>query len=243
MLAFKTIARKALDTLLPPRCPGTGAIVDAPGMVSADFWTQLSFIDRPFCDVCGMPFDFDMAAGTMCGACIEDLPLFDRARAAVTYNEASRQLILGFKYGDRLHTVHSFVPWLKRAGAEMLESCDFIVPVPLHRRRLWQRRFNQSALIAQALASGTGKAALPDALLRLRHTVPQKGLSRKDRAENVKKAFAVNGRHKGMLRGASVVLVDDVYTSGATLNECARMLRAAGVDCIQVLTIARVLKE
>jgi ComF family protein len=130
-----------------------------------------------------------------------------------------------------------------RAGRELLEQADYLIPVPLHARRLWMRRFNQSAVLAQELAKRTGRTCLPDGLIRLRHTVPQKGLSRKHRTENVKGAFAVNGRYMNILKGKNALLIDDVFTSGATLNECARTLKRHGAENVFVLTIARVTKD
>ena len=129
-----------LDTLLPPRCPGTGEIVEAPGTVSPAFWSQLAFIEPPFCSTCGMPFSFEMMGeDALCASCIEYAPAFDRARAALTYNDASRKLVVDFKHEDRLHALPAFATWLERAGAELVSACDVIVPVPLHRWRLWQR--------------------------------------------------------------------------------------------------------
>lgn len=233
----------ALNTLLPPRCIATGEIVDAQGMISPAFWSELAFIEAPFCDTCGMPFSFPVSEGTVCASCIEHTPEYDYARSAVIYNDASRKLVLDFKYGDRLQAVHTFAPWLLRAGKDLIEKTDVIVPVPLHRQRLWQRRFNQSALIAQELGKRTQKASLPDALLRLRATVPQKGLSRKERKDNVKNAFGLNLRHVEAVKGKNILLIDDVFTSGATLNECARALKKADAAAVFVLTITRVTKE
>ncbi|HYD18442.1 MAG TPA: ComF family protein [Patescibacteria group bacterium] len=233
--------KATLNLLLPPRCIGSGRVVDAPGMLSPAFWSTLSFIDAPFCDTCGTPFGFGAVAGTICAECLDNAPEFDRARSAVVYNDASRKLVIDFKYGDRLHAVQTFTPWLARAGAELLAGAEVVLPVPLHYRRLWQRRFNQSAILGEALARHTGKAFLPDGLIRRRHTDKQKGLSRKERHENVRGAFAVN--EKANLRGQNIVLVDDVFTSGATLNECARVLKKAGAGEVYVLTIARVTRD
>lgn len=235
--------QKMLDLLLPPRCLGTGEIVDRQGMISPAFWSQLNFIDTPYCRTCGLPFPFATPEGTLCAACIETEPAFDTARAAVVYGDASRQMILDFKYGDRLHAADTFLPWLVRAGGEMLAETDIILPVPLHRRRLWQRRFNQSALLAQKLARACGKTYMPEGLVRRRHTLPQKGLSRKERHQNVKNAFAVHPSAQARLTGKAVMLIDDVFTSGATLNECARILKKAGAGKVFVLTVARVTRE
>jgi ComF family protein len=174
---------------------------------------------------------------------MEREPVFDQSRSAVTYNEASRKLVLAFKYGDRLHTVHTFVPWMIRAGRGLIDQADFIIPVPLHYRRLRERRFNQSALLAQEIAKATGQNYVPDALLRTRHTKPQQGLKAKERDKNVHGAFAVNDGHLKNVSGKNILLIDDVYTTGATLNECARILKAAKAASVNVLTIARVTRE
>ena len=211
-----------LDQILPPRCIATGEIVDAQGMISPAFWSELAFIEAPLCHTCGIPFSFPTHEGTVCAACIDYPPEFDQARSAVVYNDASRQLVLDFKYGDRLNAVHTFAPWLLRSGKDLIAKTDFILPVPLHRQKLWQRRFNQSALIAQEIGKRAEKKWLADALLRLRATVPQKGLSRKERNDNVKNAFGINTRYLQEIKDKNVLLIDDVFTSGATLNECAR---------------------
>lgn len=236
-----TLWNATIDLLLPPRCAGSGEVVDAPGMLSPGFWSQLSFIEAPHCETCGIPFPYATPVGSLCAVCLDHPPHFDRARSAVVYNDASRKLILDFKHGDRLHAVQTFTPWLLRAGTAMLEDADMVLPVPLHRWRLWRRRYNQSALLGMALAKGAGKTFLPDGLLRARPTVQQKGLSRKERRENVRGAFAPNTRHD--LAGKTVLLVDDVFTSGATLDECARTLKKAGAEKVFVLTIARVTRE
>lgn len=242
-LAVRAALGRTLDLLLPPRCIGSGKIVDAPGMLDAGFWTELAFVSAPACDCCGMPFSFGVADGSLCAACIDTPPDFDRARAAVVYNDASRQLILDFKYGDKTHAVRSFLPWMLRAGAAMLPETDVILPVPLHARRLWQRRFNQSALLAQALGRAAKTACLPDGLTRKRDTPPQKGLSRNERHSNVRGAFAISPRHAQAIKGKRVMIVDDVFTSGATLNECARILKRGGAAQVFVLTLARVTRE
>ncbi|MFH1158483.1 MAG: ComF family protein [Pseudomonadota bacterium] len=241
--AIFTLWESVIDTVLPPRCAGTGEIVDVQGMVSPAFWSQLQFIESPFCKTCGIPFSFEIANDALCAACMERELAFDLSRSAVTYNEASRKLILAFKYGDRLHSVHTFTPWLIRAGGALIGQADFIVPVPLHRRRLRERRFNQSALLAQETAVKTAKIYIPDALLRTRHTIPQQGLSVKERDKNVRGAFAVKESLRGALKSKNVLLIDDVFTSGATLSECARVLKSAGAAGVNVLTIARVTKE
>lgn len=240
---LRTVLQQTLDVLLPPRCIATGEIVDKQGMISPRFWSELVFIENPMCNVCGLPFPLPMAAGGLCAGCLDHAPRFDMARSCVAYNDASRKVILNFKYGDRLHSVHTFIPWLLRAGADMIAQSDLIVPVPLHRKRLWTRRFNQSALLAQELARQTGKLYAPDTLLRKKCTPPQKGLSRKERNNNVRNAFAVSPRRIAALKGRNVLLIDDVFTSGATLDACTRTLKEAGAVAVYILTIARVTRE
>lgn len=238
---------RAANAVLPPRCPATGEIVDRAGALAPAFWQQLTFIEPPYCDRCGLPFGVDLSgadeSAILCAACMATPFSFDRARAAVVYNDASRQLILGFKYGDRLHSITTFTPWLQRAGAALIAQSDVIVPVPLHRKRLWSRRFNQSALLARALAKSCAITCLPAGLLRTRHTQPQKGLSRSARYKNVSGVFAINPHHVRDINGKRVLLIDDVFTSGATLDACARALRGAGATQVDVLTLARVTRE
>jgi ComF family protein len=241
--ALGTFFATTLDLILPPRCIGTGDIVDAPGMISPGFWSQLQFIEKPFCACCGLAFNFDMAEDALCAECLDDMPDFDAARAAVIYNDASRKAVLDFKYGDKLHAVKTFLPWLMRAGGELLTNSDVILPIPLHPRRLWQRRFNQSALLAEDIARITQKTYLPEGLVRERFTSPQKGLSRQERNDNVKNAFAVHPAYSAQMKGKNLLLIDDVFTSGATLNECARILKKAGAAKVFVLTIARVTRD
>ncbi len=244
---LRQMARRAIDLILPPRCAGTGEIVEAPGLLTPAFWQELAFVEAPFCQTCGLPFAHDHGGmaleGMLCASCLADEPQFDRARSAVIYNDASRKLILGFKYGDKLHVIKTFMPWMMRAGRELLDECDAIIAVPLHRKRLWQRRFNQSALLAASLSKESGKAYLPHALLRIKSTVPQKGLSRSKRYKNVAGAFAVDPAQKSILKDKTILLIDDVFTSGATLNACARVLRQSGAKKVFVLTLARVTRE
>jgi len=241
----KQMLMQAVDVILPPRCPVTGDIVDAQGMVSAGAWAGLQFVADPICVACGIPFDFDddeTSGHGKCLLCLENEPPFKHARAPLIYNDTSRDLILGFKHGDKTHVVQSFTPWLTRSGAQMLKEADYLIPVPLHRIRLLMRRYNQAALIAGVLSKATDIAHLPLALSRVRSTKSQGHLKTDERAKNVHKAFSVSPKYTDRLKGASVVLIDDVYTTGATVKECAETLKQSGVKEVNVLTLARVLK-
>lgn len=237
---FRSILWQIVDTVLPPRCIVTGDFVDRQGMVAPAAWLSLDFITDPFCNVCGFPFDFQVDENMLCTSCLESRPQYETARAALKYNDASRNMILGFKHADKLHFVESFVPWLKRCGDKMLAEADYIIPVPLHRWRLLSRRYNQSALIANALANETGHDYIADALVRVRATPPQGHMSAKDRFKNVRRAFIVNQRWTPEIKGKNVVLIDDVYTTGATVKECTKALLQAGVAKVNVLTLSRV---
>jgi ComF family protein len=168
--------------------------------------------------------------------------VFARARAVFRYDDASRHLILGFKHADRIHAAPAFGRWLARAGAELLAEADIVAPVPLHWLRLAWRRYNQSALIGAVAAELSGRPWIPDLLVRRRYTVHQGDLGPAARRRNVRRAFAVNRRHRARLAGARVVLIDDVFTTGATLAECARTLKSAGAVGVDALALARVVR-
>lgn len=240
---LKSVVRTIVDTLLPPRCIGTGDIVETPGTISPTLWKELSFIDDPMCACCGMPFAVEALAGMTCAACLDAPPEFDQARAALAYNDASRKLVLDFKYGDKMHAVNTFTPWLLRSGKLLIDDCDAIVPVPLHYKRLWQRRYNQSAVLAASLAAASGKPVFTQVLKRTRSTIPQKGLTRKERTLNVKNAFSIDPKDAHFIAERNILLIDDVFTSGATLNACSEKLKSAGCAKVFVLTIARVTRE
>ncbi len=244
MQTIQQMLNKGVDIILPPRCPVTGELVSHQGAVAPNAWAQLQFITHPFCIKCGIPFGFgEEEDGLRCMSCVETPPIYESARAALIYDETSRDLILGFKHGDKTHMAPSFIPWLTRAGAEMLEQADLLVPVPLHHSRLFIRRYNQAALIADALAKETGIKHLPMALKRTRATPSQGYLKTEERRKNVKSAFIAYAKYISSLKGKSVILIDDVYTTGATVEECTKTLLKAGVSNVHILTLARVLKD
>lgn len=241
---IRKFLNKGLDTLLPPRCPVTGELVASQGTIAPSIWAQLQFVTNPFCKKCGIPFGFgEEEDGLRCMHCIENPPNYSTARSALIYNETSRDLILGFKHGDKTHMTPSFSPWLKRAGAEMIEHANCFIPVPLHRTRLFARRYNQAALISEILAKETQIEHLAMALKRTRATPSQGHLRTEEREKNVKKAFSVNPKYIEKIKGKSIILIDDVYTTGATVKECAKALLSVNAKEVHVLTLARVLKD
>lgn len=241
----RPLARAAtaiLDALLPPRCLGCGGPVDRQGGLCVACWSTLTFIAPPYCARCGTPFEFAMPGETLCGACMAEPPPFARARAVLVYDDGSRPLVLGFKHGDRIHAAGAYGAWLARAGADLLADADLLAPVPLHRWRLFRRRYNQAALLARAAGRVAKVPVVPDLLVRRRATPSQGGLGRKGRARNVKGAFQLRRGQRERVKSKRIVLVDDVLTTGATLAECARVLLHAGAARVDVLTLARVVK-
>jgi ComF family protein len=239
-------AGAVIDALLPPLCLGCQAIVGTPGTLCAVCWAKVGWLAPPLCARCGLPFEFDpgVAVGedARCAACLRDPPAFARARAVFRYDEASRSLILGFKHADRTHAAPAFGQWLVRAGGELLQQADIVAPVPLHWLRLAWRRYNQAGLIARCAADAAGRRCVPDLLVRRRRTPSQGELGRAERHRNMRRAFAVAPRHAAAMRGARIVLVDDVFTTGATVEECAKTLLAGGAATVDVLTLARVVR-
>jgi ComF family protein len=234
--------RAAFDLLLPPTCPTCDAPVDAPHLMCAACFQGITLLAEPFCRRCGVPFPHQEAGGRarLCPTCQHAPPEFDRARAAFRYDAGSERLILPLKYADRTELAAVLALHMARAGAELLRAADLLVPVPLHRRRLFARRYNQAALLARALARRSGRPAVPDALVRRRATAALGQMSAAERAAEVADAFAVRACREPRVRGRRVLLIDDVLTSGATANACTRALRAAGATAVDVLAAARV---
>lgn len=234
--------RGVLDVLLPPNCATCDQWVQKPGQLCADCFRRTGFVSEPCCLRCGVPFPMAAlgGAGLLCPACTLLPPVFGQARAALRYDPQSRRLILPLKHADRTDLVAALAPQMARAGAKLLDRADLLVPVPLHRRRLFQRRYNQAALLARAVAVLANLPVLPDALVRLRATASLGDKSAEARAAEVQRAFAVRPSRLARIIGARVLLIDDVMTSGATANECAAALLRAGAEAVDVLVAARV---
>ncbi|WP_341364611.1 ComF family protein [Thalassospira sp. SN3W] len=237
-----------LRTVLPPRCGGCGAVTDTVHAVCADCWIGLRFISEPLCACCGYPFelaaDDNAGDGILCGECLRKKPAFDRARAALVYDDASRDYLLRFKHGDRTDLTPLLSRWLVQAGRDFWADADIILPVPLHRTRLLMRRYNQSGLLAASLSRQIGIGWHGTVLRRLRKTRSLGGLGPSSRKREVGGVFGVDdGIAKRIgLSGARVVLIDDVLTTGATANACARILKRAGAMHVDVITVARVVR-
>jgi ComF family protein len=230
----------AADLVLPPTCPGCGGAVADSHALCARCWSAIRFIAPPLCPVYGTPFSHEMGEGIVSAEALADPPPFRRARSAAIYGDVARRLVHQLKYYDRPHLARVMARTMCRAGHELFAECNLIVPVPLYRWRLWSRRFNQSALLADGLAKLTGLPADPCMLRRVKATRQQVGLSAAQRQDNVRGAFRVPETLRPRLAQLAVLLVDDVYTSGATVKAASRALLRAGAASVDVLTFARV---
>jgi ComF family protein len=233
---------KLVDFLTPPHCLSCQTPVTTGAALCFDCWQKLQFIDEPVCDVLGTPFAYDEGEGAVSPAAIANPPAWDKARAAVLFDDASAQLVHLLKYNDRQEAGLAMARMMLGAGRNLLPEADVILPVPLHRWRLWRRRFNQAALLSQKLAEASGKIWRHDVLLRVDATVSQVGLDAARRHKNVRRAFDVPLEKRALIEGKSVLLVDDVRTTGATANACAETLKKAGAAQVNVLSFALVLE-
>lgn len=237
--AWRHAARLALDIALPTLCVACREPVDGEG-VCARCWAKLSFIAKPYCPRLGIPFVYDPGPDMLSMEAIADPPAYARARAAVRYDEVARTLVHALKYQDRTDLAPIMGRWMARAGHELLKDADMLIPVPLHWRRGWSRRYNQSGALGRVIERQAGVKLRGELLLRVRATEQQVGLSRPQRASNVQGAFGVSPDRRSQIPGRRVVLIDDVLTSGATVDACARALLRAKAAQVDVLVFARV---
>jgi ComF family protein len=233
----------AIGLVYPPACIACGGATGEAHALCAACWRELRFIERPFCERLGTPFPLDLGPALLSPAAIADPPVFERARAVACYDDTARRVVHRLKYSDRLDLARALGGMMARSGAELARDADVIVPVPLHRTRLWWRRFNQSMALARVVARTHAKPCEPDLLLRVKRTKPQVGLSRNERGENLQGAFRVPVAAKPRLAGRRVLLVDDVLTTGATANAASRALLRGGAAAVDVLAFARVVPE
>ena len=236
------LLKTGINTILPPRCIVTGKPVLKQGTVDADFWATLHFLGEPCCIKCGYPFLYKAHKDMLCPYCLKSPPNYNKHRSALAYNDASKQLILPFKHGDRISITSSLAKWMEQAGASLIDEADIIIPVPLHRWRLFSRRYNQAALLAHKIANNSKIPCYADALIRTRPTPSQGHLNSTERQHNVKNAFIISPHHLQKLKGKCILLIDDVYTTGATVKECTRTLYSGGVSSVNALTLSCIIK-
>ena len=240
--AAQALMQGGMNMLLPPHCGACDTAVDMPGRLCADCWSKVGFTVAPYCARCGTPFEIEAENGALCAACMRTPPAYRRARAAILYRNVGRDLVLVLKMADRTWIAPALGGWMAGAGAELLRDADLIAPVPLHRWRLLSRRFNQSAMLAAASRT-SGATLMPDLLVRARATKSQARLSAVERRHNVQGAFRLRRRHAELVRDKSILLVDDVITTGAMAEACVKALLGGGAAAVDVLTLARTLNR
>jgi ComF family protein len=232
--------RALVDIVTPPKCLACRADVLQGASLCTACWQKLTYLEEPVCDMLGTPFAYDEGSGALSAAALADTPLWDRARAAVLFDDAAKGLVHALKYRDVSEAGLFMARMMARAGRDLVAEADVIVPVPLHRSRLWKRRFNQAAFLAKPIAAVGSKTMAIDILMRKRATKQQVGLNAEARRKNVRKAFEVPFEKSGLVSGKTVLLIDDVRTTGATLAACAEALKKAGAARVTVLTFALV---
>jgi len=232
--------RQAGDLVYPPVCLSCSVRTGSHGGMCADCWSRLRPVEKPWCDVLGTPFSFDLGEAILSAEAIADPPPFSKARSAVLYDDLAKAMVHRLKYKDRTDLAMTMARWMARAGSELLSETQAIVPVPLHRRRLVTRHYNQSAELSRALARHAGLPHLPASLFRRKATRQQVGLGARARIENVNGAFVVPENKCAGIEGKVILLIDDVYTTGATVKSASKALLKAGAGDVLVLTFARV---
>ncbi len=231
-----------VDLVVPPKCLTCSSDVVTGASLCLVCWQKLSLISEPVCDALGTPFEYDQGDGALSAAAIADPPAWEKGRAAAAFNEVSRQLIHLLKYQDKQEAGIAMARMMIGAGQQIIAESDVVVPVPLHRFRLWQRRFNQSAFLAERIATDCGKPCHMQLIIREKRTRQQVGLNQRERQKNVGRAFRVAPELLHLVAGKTILLVDDVRTTGATLEACAKTLKDSGALHVHVLTFALVLE-
>ena len=236
--------KKLFDIILPPRCLLCGRVINNDNSLCEECFDSITFITKPYCLKCGYPFSKTINIDNeLCIHCLDDKnkQVFRMCRSAIEYDEYSKKLILDFKFFDHIENKLLLARWLNMAGHDIFEKgVDLIIPVPLHYTRVMKRKYNQSAILARELSKICNIKVEYKILTRKKMTIPQTKCSSKERKKNVKNAFIANNIDK--IKGKRIVLIDDIYTTGATLKECARVLLRAGAKSVDALTVARVCK-
>ena len=237
--AYKTYTT-ALDVVFPPVCLNCLTPTETTNKICPTCWNNIDFIVSPYCEIKGTPFPFHIEQGTISASALKQTPHFDKARSVALYEGTMRELIHKLKYKDRHELTNLFVNWMQQAGKDILKKTDLIIPIPLYRSRIWHRRFNQSALLAKRLSKQTNIPYDCTLLIRGKKTKSQVGLTANERYQNLKNAFTIDNTKKEILRNKTILLIDDVITTGATINTASKLLKSTDVDKVYVLSLALV---
>jgi len=238
---YKKILNKSLDFIYPPLCIVCRDNTYYARNLCSDCWSKIEWITRPHCEICSLPFEYEVEGEVICAACIQKKPYFDKSRSVFLYNDLSSGIISTFKYGDKTYPHKTYSNWMYQAGKDLWDDVDYISFVPLSFRRTLVRKYNQSSILAKDLSKTADKKIFYNLINRVRHVVPQASLNKNERLKNVKGVFSVNKKHVDKIENKTIIIIDDVITTGATLNECAKVLKKHGASKVYVLTLAKTL--
>jgi ComF family protein len=239
-LPIAALSQWALDKLYPPHCPSCKAPVAAQGHLCGTCFNDIHMIAAPQCAQCGVPFAVDMGSEALCPECLDHRPSYITARSALVYGEVVGTLIKQLKYHDQMQGLNRFAQWMAQVVSK---DVDVIVPVPLHWKRLFTRRYNQAAWLAYELSDVMAIPCMPHMLRRVRHTPPQARMNREERQRNMKRAFVVPKKYTSLIEHKRILIVDDVMTTGATIEACAEALKSAGAAEVYAVTLARAVRN
>jgi len=238
---YKKIVNKFLNLVYPPLCIACRDNTYYVRNLCSKCWSGIDWITKPHCEVCSLPFEYEVEGEMVCGNCLQNKPHFDKMRCAFLYNDVASKIISSFKYGDKTYPHKTYSNWMYQAGKDLWDDVDYICFVPLSFRRTVVRKYNQSAILAKDLSKITNKEIFFDLINRVQHVVPQASLNKNERVKNVKGIFSVDKKYLKKIEGKTVIIIDDVTTTGATLNECAKVLKKNGVGRVYALTMAKTL--
>ena len=241
-ILIKKAGKLSLDLIFPNRCPICNKINYEENGICQECWKKVTMLRKPACEICFYPFQNDEFEGTFCPSCIKKRPKYKKARSVFAYDNLIKNVIANFKYKDSTSNAKFFSDLMVKSCKDIIKDVDIIIPVPMHPKRLRKRKFNQASILAKGIAKKTTKKLIHEVLKRKVNTRPQVGLVAKERLKNVKGAFFINKRYLKEIRGKNILLVDDVMTTGATLENCAKVLLENKVKNVYVSTIARTVK-
>ena len=236
------IVNRILRIIFPPKCVLCDKIVEDEDSLCCDCWKKIRFINRPFCDRCSAPFEFKVADDDICLTCMKNEPLYVKSRSAVVYNSDVAKIIFKFKFYDKIHMKRFMGKCMCRAASDIIDNINILIPIPLHKKRLIHRKYNQSLLLADEIAKNSGKIVLHDFLYKTKHTVPQASLKQNERQNNLKNKFAINPKYLKDIKkyeNLGFAIVDDVITTGSTINESIKVMREAGINNIYAISFAK----
>lgn len=243
MQILKNIYTHFSHLILPKKCAACEIIIESDSLLCGPCYREIKIISEPHCNLCGTPFEFNVEGITECAVCMAEPPIYNKARALFVYDEKSSKIVTGFKYSDKTHVSDDLAKMFVNFNKEIFDEVDFIISVPMHPLRLVKRRYNQAALLANSVAKIAKKKVFHDILIRTKNTPPQASLSKKERKRNLAGAFEIKKKHLSFLKGKKVLIIDDVITTGSTVNACAKILKKAGAAKVFVLSIAKTLEK